>query len=142
MELEECFRKRLLRKISPDKLKSGNSLKIAENKLLRAKELFAKDFFNEVLVSAYTSIFQSARALLYLNGVQEKSHFATILYLEKNYSKKISSYLIEAFKVYQLDRHKVLYDLLDEISSEEAELSIEDAEGFLIEIKELINNKK
>ena len=41
MNVEECFDRKILRKITPDKLKSSNSIKIAENKLLRAKELIS-----------------------------------------------------------------------------------------------------
>ncbi|HEC88687.1 MAG TPA: HEPN domain-containing protein, partial [Thermoplasmata archaeon] len=73
MNLEECFEKRLLRKIEPDYEKAKRSIEIAENKLKRAKDAFDEGFLDICLVYGYTSMFHSARALLYKDGVQEKS---------------------------------------------------------------------
>ena len=119
--------------------KSKNSLSVAENKLQEAKELFNSDFFNQVVVSAYTSMFHAARSLLYKEGIQEKSHFAVYVYINEKYSDKIPRSLIESFKVYQSERHKVLYGFDEKVNEDDAESALEDAEEFLIKIKEILN---
>ena len=138
MDVNDCFKKRVLKRIRIDKFKVENSLRIAETKFGKAKELFDKEFFDEALVSAYTSMFHSARALLYKDGIQEKSHFAVHVYLREKYSNKISKHLIEAFKVYQLKRHEFLYDIGEKVLEEDAENAILDAEDFLREVRKLL----
>src|SRR3990167_3653129 len=101
MNVEECFQKRLLKKIASDKLKAKSSLEIARRKLERAQELFSENFFAEAFVTTYTLMFHSARSLLYLDGVQEKGHYAVYVYLSEKYLDKISHSLIEAFHAYQ-----------------------------------------
>jgi len=139
MDINECFNKRLLRKIGQDKLKVEGSLRVAENKLIKSKELSEKGFFDEAFISAYTCMFHSARAILYKDGIQEKSHFAVYIYINEKYLDKIPKNLIEAFKIYQLERHKVLYGFDREVSRKEAKSCIEDAEDFLFKIKEILN---
>jgi len=83
MNIKECFKKRILIKIAPDIEKSESSVKTAEMKLAEAKELFSSEFFNQVVITAYTSMFHIARALLYKDGIQEKGHFAVFTYFQK-----------------------------------------------------------
>jgi len=139
MNVKECFDKKLLKKINPDKEKSEGSLKIAENKLGKAGDLLKGEFDDESLLSSYTSMFHAARSLLYKEGVQEKSHYAVYVYINEKYANKIPRSLIESFKVYQLERHNVLYGFDKGVSKEEAESAIEDAEEFLNKIKDILN---
>jgi len=141
MGIKECSDKKLLKKIPISKLKIDNSLKISEDKLSRSKELFKKDFFNEALISAYTSMFHAARALLYRDGVQEKSHFAVYVYIKEKYHQKILQKLIESFRVYQLNRHEVLYGFDYKATKEDAESAISDSEEFLQKFKEILNHE-
>lgn len=158
MNVEECFQRKLLKKIAPDKLKAKSSLNIAERKLERAQELFSEDFFAESFVTAYTSMcqellfkvwflstlknrrfltFHSARSLLYLDGVQEKGHYAVYVYIFEKYAQKISCSLIEAFYAYQSERHKLLYGFDNDSSKAQAQSILEDAEEFLLEVRKI-----
>jgi len=78
MRTSECFKRRLLRKTKPDKLKVMKALEMAELKRERSVELFNNDFYEESIVSSYTCMFQAARALLFKDGVIEKSHACVI----------------------------------------------------------------
>jgi len=138
MDVKECFEKRLLRKIALDKNKSKSSIKISENKLLEAKKLFDSEFFNQVIISSYTSMFHASRALLYKDGIQEKSHYAVFIYLSEKYLDKISFSLLNSFNNYRDERHRALYGFDYKASKEDAESSIEDTEEFLIKIKEIL----
>lgn len=65
MRVNDCFKKRLLRKDTPDMLKVKKALEMAEQKREQALELFDNSFFEESIVSSYTAMFQAARALLF-----------------------------------------------------------------------------
>jgi len=62
MRVNDCFKKRLLRKDKPDMLKLKKALEMAEAKRERALELFDNSFFEESIVASYTGMFQASRA--------------------------------------------------------------------------------
>ncbi len=94
MKLDECFKKRLLRNIKPDIEKSKRSLEISKEKLITAKNAFKKNFYEACLIYGYTSMFHSSRAVLYRDGVQEKSHVCIPIYLKEKYGNIIPAYLV------------------------------------------------
>ena len=140
MNIDECLKERILRKISVDLNKVESSIRVAEAKFEKAKELLDSEFFNESVLSAYTSMFHIARALLYKDGIQEKSHYAVYIYLNEKYTKQISKNLINAFYNYQKERHNVLYSFNEELSKEDAEEAVFFASDFLIAIKLILEN--
>jgi len=143
MDVGRFFRDRKLRKINRDVNKSKSSVLIAESKLSESKSLFEAGFYNQVILSAYTSMFHSARALLYRDGVQEKSHYAVYVYLREKYSGKLPLDLIGSFLNYQSKRKELLYGLEGFSSNkDDAEESIEDAERFLAKVKEVLRDGK
>lgn len=134
MNVKECFEERLLLKIQPSREKSESSVKIAKQKLEESKNLFEKDFFNQAVISAYTCMFHAARALLYRDGIQEKSHYAVYVYINEKYSKMIPKNLINSFNNYRNERHEALYGFDYEAKKDDAESAISDAEEFLLKI--------
>jgi len=138
MNVNECIRERLLRRISIDKEKVRSSIKTAEQKIFEAKELFAKEFFNQAVVNAYTAMFHSARAILYKDGIQEKSHYAVFVYLNEEYSKKLPKSILNSFDNYRKERHNILYGFEHKASKDDAESAILDAEEFLDLAKEIV----
>lgn len=141
MRLDDCFKKRLLRNIKPDMKKSLRSLEIALDKLKTAKTAFERELFDACLIYSYTSMFHSARAILYRDGIQEKSHVCIPLYLKEKYANKISAYLIQSLDTFRKERHETLYGLDFVVSKKDAELSLNDAEAFYQEIKNIISEK-
>jgi uncharacterized protein (UPF0332 family) len=141
MKTEDLFKERLLRKIKPSLEKASSSLKIAENKLNEAKKLFKSHFFNQTVISAYTCMFHAARAILYKEGIQEKSHYAVCFYLREKYSEKIPKNLLNSFDNYRKERHEALYGFDYEAEKEDAESAIEDSEELLNKIKEILHAK-
>jgi len=89
MRLDDCFKKRLLRTDKPDILKSKKALEMANLKIERAGELLESGFYEESIVSSYTGMFHSARALLFKDGITERSHACVIAYLSKEYGKTL-----------------------------------------------------
>lgn len=138
MNTEDCFKKRMLRRIPRDIKKAERSLEISENKLKIAEESFKKELFGPSLIYSYMSMFHSARALLYKDGVQEKSHICLVLYIKEFYSKKIPPYLINSLDTFRKERHETLYGLDFIETKDDAELGVHDAEIFLETIKKIL----
>ncbi|MCD4842461.1 MAG: HEPN domain-containing protein [Methanosarcinales archaeon] len=87
MSVNKCFEKRLLRKSRPDKLKSMKALDMSARALEQAEKLMEHEFYEQVILYSYTSMFQGARALLFKDGIIEKSHYCVVEYLKENYLK-------------------------------------------------------
>ena len=138
MRLEDCFRERLLRRIEPDLKKAERSVEVAKDKLRKGKEALDKGLLDASLVYAYTSMFHSARALLYRDGIQEKSHACIVLYLREKYANTIPYYLIQSLDYFRKERHEALYGLDFDTSERDASLALKDAEEFIQIVEGLI----
>jgi len=79
-ELDGCFRKGLLRKEKPDRAKALRLLQVAEHKLDIAKAVFDIDIYDDAIINAYAAMFQAARALLFRDGIKERSHYCVFVY--------------------------------------------------------------
>src|SRR3990172_5764331 len=126
MDIKECFEKRLLRKGRPDRLKSEKALEISKKNLTKSERLMKYGFYSEAIIASYTAMFQSARALLFKDGVFERSHYCVLEYLKENYLKKhlLPGDFLYAIDLYRTQLHELLYGL-EEVSYEKAE--VEDA---------------
>lgn len=140
MNIKDCLKERLLREIPSDTAKMNSSIDIAQLKFEKAKELLDAGFFNEAILSAYTSMFHAARALLYRDGFQEKSHYAVYIYLKEKYSDKISKVLINVFYNYQKERHNILYGFDQNDEEEKATDAVFYASDFLVSIKLILKS--
>ena len=136
--LEDCFKFRLLRYIKPDKEKTKRSIEVSKQRLNEAEMAFKFKIFKYVLLESYMAMFHSARALLYKDGIQEKSHFALFIYLKEKYSNKIPLHILNLLNIHRLERHESLYGLDYQPSEEDALISIKDAKDFIKEIEKYI----
>ncbi len=142
MNLRECFEKRLLRKSKPDRRKALESLKVARKKLVQAESALNAALFEICVVYGYTAMFHAARALLFKDGVTEKSHVCTAVYLREKYSRKIPLGLINSLEIYRAERHEALYGLEFRVTKEECEALLEDAKEFIEVVERLIERRK
>ena len=140
--INDCFKFRLLRKINPDKEKSQKSMEMSEERILKAKKASKILIFDFAIMEAYMSMFHAARALLYKDGIQEKSHYAISVYLKEKYSNKIPLPVINFLGIHRTERHEALYGFGYKPKKEDAELSIKDAEIFIKEIKKILLEEK
>jgi uncharacterized protein (UPF0332 family) len=136
MRADDCFKKRLLRRTQPDPLKVKKALEMAELKKERAQDLAENDFFEESIVSSYTSMFQAARALLFHDGVIEKSHACVVAYLREYYSSELGQDKINWLDTYRLERHESFYGLeKSNLDAHEAEDALEKSKKFLESVR-------
>ena len=136
MRLDDCFKKRLLRTDKPDILKSNKALEVANLKIEIAGELLESGFYEESIVSSYTGMFHSARALLFKDGITERSHACVIAYLSKEYGQSLGQDRISWLDTYRLERHESFYGLeasgIDKYESKDA---FNKSEKFLESVK-------
>ena len=139
--MDRCFEERKLRKDRPDILKAHKSVSVAESKLKEAEDLAKAGFASASLLSAYSSMFHSGRALLFRDGVVEKSHYCLIAYLREKYSKagKLDDGTITVMDAFRAERHDVLYSLEGiSVRSDDTKTAIEAAKRLLQEVKRLL----
>lgn len=139
MNVEDCFEKRLLKKETPDTEKSKKSIEIAKHKLSIANRLFDLKIFEETITNSYSAMFHSARALLFKDGIKEKSHYAIFLYVKEKYSDKLEKRFINELNALRLERHEINYGLeKPEIKEVEAENVIKIAGDFISAVEKLV----
>ena len=136
--IEDCLKFRLLRKIKPDKEKTKRSLELAEEKLIEGEKVIKFKIFQYVILEAYMSMFHAARALLYKDGIQEKSHFAIFIYLKEKYSNQIPLHILNFLNIHRTERHEAMYGLEYKPKKEDALVALEDARTFVNEIKKIL----
>ena len=139
MNVNDCLNEGLLVKIKPNIEMAKSSIEMATHKLEISEVEFENKLFESAIISAYSSMFHSARALLFKDGFKERSHFAVFVFANENYSDKIEKKYLNELNYLRLQRHKVMYGLENsEIQEVEAESSIALAKGFLESVKKII----
>ncbi|MFH1053577.1 MAG: HEPN domain-containing protein [Candidatus Woesearchaeota archaeon] len=137
--MDDCFKARLLRKINPDMDKSKRSLELAKKRLEQGEKGVKLKIYHLSILEAYMTMFHSARALLYKDGIQEKSHYAIYIYLREKYSDKIPINIINLLNIHRTERHEAMYGLEYEPNKDDAKTALEDAKVFLREIEKFLN---
>lgn len=137
MNVNELFEKRLLIKIPCDKEKSLKSLETSKKHLNQAKEIKSLMYNDMIILACYTSMFHAARALLYKDGIQEKSHYAVYIYLKENYSEALGDLIFE-FNAAREQRQEELYGLEYQFNEEDYEHIFLAAKRFYKKINELM----
>lgn len=136
--LDDCFRFRLLRKISPDEGKSRRSMEVAKRRIEKSNAAMRFGLFEFAVVEAYMAMFHSARALLYRDGVQEKSHFAIPIYIKEKYGSRMPPNVINLLNIHRMERHEAMYGLEYNPGKDDALVAINDAKAFVSEIENVL----
>lgn len=88
----------------------------------------------------YLSMFHSARAILFRDGVREKSHYCVGIYLEKYVVQGVlEEDWVSIFDRMRSVRHTDQYSFQVHPSKEEVESGIDIAEKFIARMEELLN---
>jgi uncharacterized protein (UPF0332 family) len=85
-------------------------------------------------------MFHSARALLYLDGYREKSHYCIARYLEEKYVKEghLEEKWVELLDHHRELRHLSQYNVSFLTSRDEAENALETSKSFVERMKALV----
>jgi len=143
VNLRDCFRKRLLRRDKPDVKKGLRSLEIASAKLEEAERALKSDLFDAAIILSYTAVFHAARALLFKDGIVEKSHVCLAEYLRAEYVRKgkLRAALVNTLDSLRTERHEIIYGLETKSGAREAEFAVRKAQEFLEAAKETFGAK-
>ncbi len=80
--LDECYERGLLRKVADSNDKAMQSLAQAREWVTEAGYDCDASTLRSALMAAYRGYFHAARAVLFRDGVREKSHYCIGVYLE------------------------------------------------------------
>jgi len=119
-------------------------METAREKLAVAKELAKSGFGVVAVVFAYASMFHSCRALLFKDGVQEKSHYCVIEYVKDKYCRggKLDFGLITIMDSFREERQDVMYGLEKvQASGKEVKTAMENAEKLILAVGKIVGGK-
>jgi uncharacterized protein (UPF0332 family) len=117
-----------------------SSLKTAKHHIENAKKVFSMKIYDLAFISSYNAMFHSARAVLFNDGVIERSHVCIVEYLKSK--KMFSKKYVNLLDMYRLKRHATQYGLEVLIKRKEAKISIENAEEFIDAVEVLLDIDK
>ena len=111
--LEDLFKQGLLKKAARSKELAAKSLEQAAYFLGEAHDLVALKKERMAVIALYNAMFHCTRALLYRDGIKEKSHYAVARYLEYEYVEKkiIDRKYMLVLDILRDYRHESLYSL-------------------------------
>lgn len=139
MKVSDCFKEGLLKRTTPSKQYAIKSLETSPLYIQNAKENLTLNNKNLVIFCSYTAMFHAARALLFRDGIKERSHLCIVSYLRETYPRL--KRLANQLDAYRRNRHNTLYALDFLISDDEAQQAINDAEQFYTQIKDILDKK-
>ena len=137
-DFKNCLDKQRLYKSDDAKVLATKELKSAGDDLEDAKFSFSKQRYKWATIQAYYAMFHAARALLYKDGVQEKSHYALSIYLKEKYSNRIPIPILNYLDIHRTERHEAMYGIEYVPTDKDAEIAINDAEIFIREVKKIL----
>ena len=133
MKMAECFQKGLLKRTSPDMENALRSLELSLSNIEDAAENMSIHRYRVVAISSYSSMFHAARAILFRDGIKERSHECIPVYLKEKYPQLET--LANILDSYRRFRHDAIYGLDFAIDDKEAKAALDSAKEFLKKIE-------
>lgn len=138
MKMAECFQKGLLKRTSPDMENALRSLELSKSNIEDAVENMSIHRYRVVAISSYSSMFHAARAILFRDGIKERSHECIPVYLKEKYPElETLSNILDSYRRF---RHDAIYGLDFAIDEKEAKAALDSAKEFLEKIKIFIGD--
>ncbi len=142
-EVDDCFEKGLLKKTTKSKRLALQDLAQAEFFLNESFDLINIKKEEMAAIAMYNAAFHAARAILYLHGVKEKSHYCLQKYLEEKFSEKgmLSSEDLSLFDLLRGLRQEVQYNVTRVKFEENLSELYDKAEKFIEKAKDIVKSK-
>ncbi|MFZ3059767.1 MAG: HEPN domain-containing protein [Candidatus Methanoperedens sp.] len=139
MKMAECFQKGLLKRTTPDMENALRSLELSKSNIEDAIENMSIHRYRVVAISSYSSMFP-ARAILFRDGIKERSHECIPVYIKEKYPELET--LANIIDSYRRFRHDAIYGLDFAIDEKEAKAALDSAKEILEKIKFFIVEAK
>ncbi|MEW5816442.1 MAG: HEPN domain-containing protein [Spirochaetota bacterium] len=141
MKVKDCFEQGLLKRVTKDADLIKNTYSMAIEDMAVAEESFKQGNYAWATIQAYTSMLNVARAILYSEGIRERSHLCVVQYLRENYSEELKD-LVEKLDVLRRERHAALYSSRNSIDRSVAEERLIWGKEFLKRGEEILKRVK
>jgi len=129
--------------VEPSLTKSEQSLHQARDWLSEAEKNLEAEALRSAISSAYLAVFHSARAILFRDGVREKSHYCIGLYLQKYVENgALEEDWPMLFDRIRSVRHVDQYSFMALPTEEEVQASIDLAERFIERMERLLKETR
>ncbi len=143
-KVEECFEQGLLKKIKPNLNYSEQSVKQAEHFLDEAEELINSEIKDMAFIALYNASFHAARALLFRDGVKERSHYCVCKYIEEKYQMQElitmqQSVILDSLRS---KRNDIQYSLEQPEFEDDLNEIFSEVSDFIERVKEIIKKGK
>ena len=138
MNLDECFRKGLLKRVEFPNEVVDKEIHNARRHIDNAEFCKKGKKYDLAVVSIYTAMFHAARALMFRDGIKERSHVCVIIYLKEKYPE-FDDYA-NILDSYRRSRHTMLYGIDVEAMEDDALFGIDSAKEFINKIENVIKN--
>ena len=131
----------------PEEAEIEMLIRKAKRRLDAAHHLLGEGFYEDAVSRAYCSMYFAAKALLLKRDITVKTHKGLLSKFGLEFVDEgvVEKYYGRALRIAEELREEADYSISREISKEEAETIVKDAEKFLVRIKEAIkeiNNKQ
>ena len=140
MSIAELFSQGFLKNIQPSEERVKKSLSTAAGYLAEARLNLKSGAYQSTVLTSYSCIFHAARAVLFRDGVAERSHFAVHDYLQEKHPG-LGMVYINGFDMYRKLRHSTAYGLDTVVEEDDAEKAVQFAESFLADVKKYLKIK-
>lgn len=139
-ELEKCFEKKLLMRSTPSLGLARKSLKQAKSFLIDAEDMIKFKKERMGIIALYNTFFHTARALLFKDGIKERSHFCVARYIEERCvnTKAISLKFLTYLDLLREIRHDAQYSLDETVIEEDLEDIVEVCKEFISVVEKLL----
>lgn len=140
MKMAECFQKGLLKRTSPDMENAARSLELSMNNVEDAIANIPIHRYRVVAILSYSAMFHAARAILFRDGIKERSHECIPVYLKEKYPElETQANVLDSYRRF---RHDAIYGLDFVMDEEEARTALDSAKEFLEKMKIFIGIDK
>ena len=127
----------MLKRTRPSKDKARKSIKIAEGYPKKAPDNLKMGHHDVALTLFYRAMFHAARAVLFNDGLKERSHVCMIVYLKQTYPEMRKS--MNTLDSYRRTRHAVVYGLDANLKADDAKIAIELLKDFVSKMKDFLD---
>lgn len=143
-KVEDCFEQGLLKKIRPSLNYAEQSVKQAEHFLDEAETLIQSGIKDMAFIALYNASFHAARALLFRDGIKERSHYCVCKYIEEKYQLQElvtmqQSVILDSLRS---KRNDIQYSLEQPEIEEDLNEIFEEVANFIERVKEIIKKGK
>ncbi len=142
-EVDNCFEKGLLKKITKNTNLALQDIEQAEFFLNESFDLLKINKKEMATIALYSSIFHAGRALLFQQGVKEKSYYCLQKYLEEKFvkTKILNEEELSLFDLLRGMRQEIQYNVTKIKLEENIEELYNKTENFVEKIKKLLLKK-